>query len=330
MDIKIDDVARLAGVSVPTVSRVLNRSKYVSPALEKRVLDAVRILNFTPNLHAKGLASRNTNTIGLIVSSIDESHMANFINSCSIILDSRKYTLMIGKTTDDTKTEQDLLNTQINSRVSGIITSSASRKTANLLTKEKIPAVFIYNEAPLSHFHSLVFDEYNAAGSLIKLIAGADKKTFVVLSGSSGKEIIRQRVEGCEDAFRELGTKRWKITECPENLDGGYGTALALFKDSIPDVLVCMNDFIAIGALRAAFESGIKVPEQMEVTGFESTIFSDVCTPTLTTVKFDNEKLGEIATETIIGILEGKEFEKKRQLGYEIISGNSCILMRED
>ena len=127
----------------------------------------------------------------------------------------------------------------------------------------------------------------------------------------------------------ESGIKKWENAECPGNLDGGYQTAVELFKHSIPDVLICMNDFIAIGALRAAFESGINVPQQIEITGFESTIYSEVCSPTLTTIKFDNNELGKIATEVIIGIIEGKDFNRKTQLGFEIIRGKSCILKKE-
>ncbi|MCK4542840.1 MAG: LacI family DNA-binding transcriptional regulator [Spirochaetales bacterium] len=328
MSIKIGDVARLAKVSVPTVSRVLNKNKYVSPELESRVLDAVKKLNYIPNDNARGLAAIKTKAVGLIVPFLNESS-SSFINSCSTILEESGYDLMIGKSGRNVGTEIELLDIQLSMLVSGIILISpiCSRKTISILKKQDIPVVFAYDKAPVLGFHTRIFDNKKAAFTLVSAIPDIGIRRVLILSGPADDYINYSRIGGCRQALAK--THNFKLWECDGTLEGGYKKTVEILKKEKPDVLVCLNDFMAIGALRAAHEFDIAVPGQMEVTGFEGTIYSGISSPPLTTVRFSDHLLGEESAQTIISLMEGQEAAKVKVLGFELIPEESCRLLKQ-
>jgi LacI family transcriptional regulator, galactose operon repressor len=325
MSTKISDVARLARVSLPTVSRVLNKNKYVSAELKKRVLDAVTALNYIPDDNARSLSAYKSNTVGIIVPVLNDS-ISRFINSCSTNLEQSGYDLMIGKSGGEIKNELELIDLQLSMQVAGVILVSShhSTKTAEILLKEKLPVVFAYNKAPVSGVHSRYFDNNKAASTLIQSIPGIESKKVYILSGPSNDIICDIRIDG----FMQLlgNWDNYKIFRCDGTLDNGYTTAIDILKEGKPDILICLNDLIAIGALRAAYETGVKVPNEMEVTGFEGTSFFQISTPTLTTVKFDDYLLGKESAHTIISLIKGNEEKEVEIFGYEILQADSCRL----
>ncbi len=326
MSVKIGDVARLAGVSVPVVSRVINKSKYVSPELEMRVLEAVKTLKYIPNDNARALASKKSNAIGLIIPFLNDSN-SSFLNSCSLVLDSFNYDLMIGKSSGNKNRELEILDIHLNSMISGIILVSSTfpRKAEDMLKRYGVPVVFAYVEAPELRFHSRIFDNAKAAFTLVRSIREVDNKKVAILSGPLGEIIMKHRIEGCLKALG--GSRRENIFECDGTLDGSYDKTFEILKSGRPDILICLNDFMAIGALRSLYNKGISVPADMEVTGFEGTTYSEASTPSLATVKFDDHLLGTITAETILGLIGGKEIETFEVLDFHIVPGESCLLI---
>ena len=327
MSSKISDVAKLARVSLPTVSRVLNKNKYVSPELEKRVLDAVKELNYIPDDNARSLSAYKSNTVGIIVPLLNES-ISRFINSCSTTLEESGYDLMIGKSGGEIKKELELLNLQLSMRVSGIIlvSSHQSTRTVEILIKEKLPVVFAYNKAPVSRVHSRYFDNKKAASTLIASIPDIESKNIYILSGPSDDTICNIRIDGFLQIIE--GQNNYKIFRCDGTLKDGYKTAMKVLKEEKkPDVLICLNDLTAIGALRAAYETGIEVPNEMEVTGFEGTSFFQISTPSLTTVIFDDHLLGRESARSIISLIKGNEEKEVDIFGYKILQAESCKLI---
>ncbi len=322
---KISDVARLAKVSLPTVSRVLNKNKYVSPELEKRVLDAVKELSYIPDDNARSLSANGSNSVGIIVPVLNES-ISSFINSCSSTLEESRYDLMVGKSGGDIKKELELINLQLSMQVSGIILVSHHQSTriAEILKKEKLPVVFAYNKAPIPGFHSKYFDNKKAASTLISSIPDIENRNVYILSGPADDPVSNVRVDGLLQIIENLNN--YKLFRSDGSLDGGYEMAMHILKDKKPNVLVCLNDFIAIGTLRAAYERGIEVPDEMEVTGFEGTSFFQISTPSLTTVKFDDYLLGKESARTIISLIKGNKEKEVDVFGYEIIQAESCRL----
>ncbi|MCK5153863.1 MAG: LacI family DNA-binding transcriptional regulator [Spirochaetales bacterium] len=325
MSSKISDVARLARVSLPTVSRVLNKSKYVSEELKKRVLNAVAVLNYVPDDNARSLSSYKSNTVGIIVPVLNNS-ISRFINSCSTTLEESGYDLMIGKSGGEIKNELELIDLQLSMQVSGVILVSShhSTKTAEILIKEKLPVVFAYNKAPVSGVHSRYFDNNKAASTLIASIPDIDSKNVYILSGLSDDTICNIRIEGFLKILENHNN--YKIFQCDGTLEDGYKAAKNILNAEKPDILICLNDLIAIGALRAAYETGIKVPDEMEVTGFEGTSFFQISTPTLTTVIFDDYLLGRESADSIVSLIKGNEEKELEIFGYKILQAESCRL----
>jgi DNA-binding LacI/PurR family transcriptional regulator len=146
-----------------------------------------------------------------------------------------------------------------------------------------------------------------------------------ILSGPSDETISNIRIDGFLQIIGDLNN--YELFSCDGTLKDGYLTAMKILRGRKPDVLVCVNDLTAIGAMRAAYETGIKVPDEMEITGFEGTTFFQISTPSLTTVIFDDHLLGRESARSIISLIKGNEEKEIDIFGYKILSAESCRLI---
>ena len=177
---KMADVARLAGVSLATVSRVLNKSKHVDPELEERVAAAIRELDYEPDQHARWLSSRKSNVVGLVIPSMEDSNLSAFLHACSVTLREKGYNVMVALSDGDKKLELELLSAQAQTHVSGIIfvTPYADGKSKALLHRSDVPFLYALTPDRDGRIPSVVFDETRAARELIRAAvnAGAERE----------------------------------------------------------------------------------------------------------------------------------------------------------
>jgi LacI family transcriptional regulator len=324
------DVAARAGVSVSTVSRVLNNTKPVGRDLRARVMEAVEELDFRPNQHARWLAAKKSNVVGLIMPSVNDSDGAQFLHTCSMRLKEQGYDIMVGLTAGEKRTEVELIGTQIQSHVSGIIIvpSGGQSRVRDLLKRTGIPVLYAVAPDGAGTKHRIYFDDEEAAYAVVsRAAAGARAARVAVLAAGPTDGAARRRLSGVKNALSDAGMTDFTIAEVDGGIDRAHTVTLELLgSEDRPDLLVCLSDYFAIAALRAAFDAGLSVPEEVAVTGLGETAYSHTCARSLATVRFDSRELGRRAGDTMVRLIAGERVERAQKVGFEIVPGESCRL----
>ncbi|MFW6312395.1 MAG: LacI family DNA-binding transcriptional regulator [Spirochaetota bacterium] len=325
---KISDVAREAGVSLATVSRVLNRTKLVEPELRRRVLEAVEKLQYQPNQTARWLSSKRSNVIGLIMPSVEDSNRAAYLHACSTTLRDRGFEVIVGLTESARGLAEELASAYVRSHASGIIftTHRDDRRPRTFLSRVGLPVLFAWSEDTVGRVPSVRFDTAAAAKHLVdSLQIGLDAKVCV-LSGDRAQSEIDARARGLLAALESAGFDAVDAIEC----DGTTGSAHLRTGEYLaahrPNLLMGTSDYLAIGARRAAFEAGIDVPDDLAITGFGRTVYAAACVPSLTTVELDARELGRLAGESMVRLVGGEEVPAVQRVGFRIVAGGSCPL----
>jgi DNA-binding LacI/PurR family transcriptional regulator len=325
---KIQDVAREAGVSPATVSRVLNKTKHVGPELTRRVLDAVEKLQYRPNPYARWLSSKRSNVVGLIMPSVDDGNRAAYLHECSATLRANDLEVMVGLTTGSTELERELVAAYIQSHVAGIIFTShgVDRATRASLSAAGIPVLFAWNEDGTGRSPTVQFDTSGAAEALVNRLQLPRYRKAWLLTGPREEGEANARAISLVNALSTKGRIDVEEIECDGSAGDAFCRALGKLTGSAPDLLLCTSDYLAIGALRAAHDSAIAVPSQLSIAGFGRSIYSRAWRPSLTTVELDARELGRVTGETMVELVSGREVTQLRQVGFRVIGGESCPL----
>jgi DNA-binding LacI/PurR family transcriptional regulator len=326
---KMADVAHKANVSVSTVSRVLNETKWVDPQLRVRVMEAVRELNYQPNQHARWLASRKSNVVGLVMPSVADSNRAQFLHSCSTTLKEQSFDIMVGLSTGDRRAEAEIVAAQVQSHVSGIIVveTQTDSRTRSLIKRSDVPVLSVLSpEAAISNY-SLTFEYGQAAFEIAtRALKARPYKRAALVSGPKQQQVEHVKVEAALRALRDAGLGEAAYLETSGDVDDGHAAIMKLLREQGPELVLCLTDYLAIAALRAAHDCGFAVPQQLSVTGFGETIYSHTCYPSLSTVRLDSRELGRRAGQTIVELINGRPVTGMRSVGFTIVPGESCVL----
>ena len=223
---RMADVAKLAGVSLATVSRVLNKSKFVDPELEERVEAAIAELDYEPDQHARWLSSRRSNVVGLVIPSVEDSNISAFLHGCSVTLKERGYNLMVALSDGNKHAELDLLSALLQSHVSGLIfvTPQADNKSRALVTKGGVPLLYALNPDRTGRGPSVTFDEARAAEALLKRAlratfastAKGGTPRVAILAGPEAESSVERRVAGLTSGYRATagGASEPELVRC--------------------------------------------------------------------------------------------------------------------
>jgi len=325
---KISDVAREAGVSLATVSRVLNKTKHVEPELRRRVLDAVDKLQYQPNQHARWLSSKRSNVIGLIMPSVEDSNRAAYLHACSTTLRDRGFEVIVGLTESARGLPEELASAYVQSNASGIIFTShrADRRTLSFLARVGLPVLVAWSEDDVGSIPSVRFDTAAAAQHLVDSLEIGPDATICVLSGDRSESEVDARSRGLLAALESGGFTAVETIAC----DGSTGSAHAKTSEYLaghrPALMLGTSDYVAIGARRAAHEARVDVPGDLAIAGFGRTVYAAACSPSLTTVELDARELGRIAGESMVRLVGGEEIPAMQRVGFRVVAGESCPL----
>ena len=326
--ITLKDVAQKAGVSEATVSLVLNKRPGVNKETRARINKLIKELGYSPNPVARSLAMKKTNTIGLVVTDIENPFFGSITRYISEQVHRYGYALVLAASNDDLQLEEEILGTFIERRVDGIIivpTQEIRRDFSifEAMEKRKIPAVFTtsyYTRKCSCVMTDYAEGSYLAAHHLMEL---GNKKIFLLVSSDPQAPISDFRIKGYKKAFKEAGVtskKSW-IIPCPKpDFSSGYEVTKALLKKHRPDAIMAINDVLALGAVKAVKEAGISVPEEISITGYDDVIFSSISETALTTIRQNIPEIAEKSVKILIDTLGGKKIEEKIvKIGPELV-----------
>ncbi len=322
--LSIKDVARLAGVSVATVSRVINQNGRFSKETERKVLDIIEQYNYRPNELARGLRVHKAQVIGVIVPDITNEFFAHIVKKIENELIKKGYMAMICDTNDEVELEGEYIEMLKALQIGGIIYVSGDQKINPI---ENIPAVYIDrqpNFADSQHFAAFIGSDNRQGGYIAtkRLLEAGKKKIAIVLQN---KAIATQeyRLNGYIQALKEAGqaydeslVRRVDFV----NEEQGY-QATHYICEEIQDVdgIFYSSDRLAIGGLKYFYDRKISVPEQIAVIGFDDIPQCTQVVPNLTTVHQHYMEFGELAADTIIRMIHSDTGYSKHILPVELV-----------
>jgi LacI family transcriptional regulator len=330
--ITIKDIARQAGVSVATVSYVINKSRYVSPKLSARVEGAIAELGYTPNAIARSLRQSSTKTIGLIVPDSSNPFFAEIAKGVEDAGYDRGYSVILCNSNASIERELVYLNLLGSKRVEGLIFFATTPRVEQIrpIIQAGIPVVVFYRDIPGADIDIFTIDNFQAGYLATRHLIQLGHTEIACIQPASAVTPSSQRVEGYKRALEEAGLA-WREALMPrgDNLvSGGKEAALALAQSGLYfSAIFSSNDAMAIGAMRALRELGYQIPRDVSLVGVDDIILASYTEPPLTSVAQPKYDAGCQAVDFLIQRIEGSHTQglRKVQLEIELIERNSAI-----
>jgi Transcriptional regulators len=310
------DVARLSGVSVATVSRVLNRNGRYSEETEKRVLDIVRQYDYKLNMNAKSLRTNKSQSIGVIVPDITNEFFAKIVRSIENYMVPHHYSVFVCDSNEDEEMENMHIENLISKSVDGIIYISGKSEVRTLSEEYHIPVVYI-DRSPGNA--SLMVQSDNVLGGFLateELIRGGCSR-IMMLRDYRWLSPVRQRYAGYKKAQEKYGIPVYEELQVNVNVD--YASAKKKMCEVLDsglkfDGIFASNDIIALGALHALLEHGIKVPGRIKLVGFDDISLSEFCDPPITTVTQNTDRMGKRSAQTLLKLMKDENIGSSNQI----------------
>lgn len=306
----LDDVAKAAGVSTATVSRCLNLPDRVAKSTLDRVMQSVRDLGYTPNFGARVMAARRTFTIGAIIPTMENAIFARGLQAFQEELHLRGYTLLVSSTAYRPEIEKEQIHALVTRGADALLLIGYEREPEvySYLERRNIPALVAWAFSKNHHLPSIGFDNRVSMKRLADHVIGLGHRRISMISGiTKGNDRAAERLEGIRDALRANGLDHsvLSVVETPYGIQNGEDAFdLLMASDVRPTVVMCGNDVLAAGALRRARETGINVPDDLSITGFDDIELARILTPSLTTVHVPHREMGRSAATELVNIVE--------------------------
>ncbi len=330
IDIKITikDVAKRAGVSISTVSRVINDSKPVSDEVKQRVLDAIRDTSYRPNQLARGLVLRKSNIIGMIIPDIANPYYASIVEGAEEIANMYGYTLLLCNTHGELHKEIEYLNLMADKQADGLLFMTGKLKSEHVtwFKNADVKTCFINLYSRELDIPMISIDNYNAISEAVRFLIDKGHKRIGLLYAPDVDDLLQEeRLRAYKDMLKDGGLEYEEgiVKECRFSIESGYSTARELLKNNKIDALLLTNDVAAIGAMRAALEMGYKVPEDISIMGFDDISFSNYYKPSITTINQPTYDMGAVATRMVIKLILGEQVEKMALLPHKLVERES-------
>ena len=320
----IVDVARQANVSTQTVSRVINNKGEISPATRQRVVETIQALGYRPNNVARGLASRRTRSLGLLVPDITNPFFSGVARGIEDLAHEHGYTVFVCNAIEDTQREAEMFASLEDKQVDGIIVCSPRLPDEKLFPLlERHSASIVVNRRVQPAIAGMVrVDAFAGARLAVQHLLRQKRRVIAFLAGPETSFVGHERIRGYTDALEEAGqiVDPALIVHCPPYLYAGkQATSALLSAQRGIDGLICYNDVIAIGALQACTELGLHIPERIALIGFDDIPFAAFVTPALTTLRVPIYAIGTRAAQMLFERLEGKMAQQEIILTPELV-----------
>ncbi|WP_316777515.1 LacI family DNA-binding transcriptional regulator [Streptomyces sasae] len=304
------DVARSAGVSVATVSHVLNETRPVLPHTRQAVLDAIEELGYTPNTLARSLVTSRTRSIGLAVSAISNPYFTDILQGVEAAALERGYSLLIADPHDDPEHERKVVQLLHERRVDGMIVAPSAdpRGLLAYLGRHAVPAVLLdrvidgrADIAPL--FDQVCAENTEPTARLVTHLAALGHRRIGLVAGLPGLSTTAERVTGYRQGLATAGLPLDESLVVPGNSESAVAeraTAALMSLAAPPTALVTANNAMTIGALRALRARGLAVPDDIALCCFDDFAWADLFSPRLTAVAQPSKEIGAEAVRVLL------------------------------
>lgn len=330
----VNDVARIAGVSPITVSRVINNTGYISQATREKVEKAIKELGYVPNSLARGLRSKRTNTLALIVTDITNPYFTVMARGVEDAAGASDYTVIYCNTDESVAKEEKYANILAQRQVDGVllVPAGGNANTVKFLQANGIAVVVLDRRIPGVETDFVCSDSKTGADRLVKLLLELKHKRIAMITGPKNISTSFERVSGYEQAMAEAGLLKNELVYYGGfNQHSGYElTKQAMLQASAPTAILGANNFIMIGIIKALTDLGLSVPDDVSVVGFDDLPESMLVRPFLTVAAQPAYKMGEMAADLLLKRISSQLSEDCQEviLPTEIIKRESSAINR--
>ena len=298
----IRDVARQAGVSVATVSRVLNNSTHVSPDTRDSVMKAVAQLGYRPNANAQALATQVSDTIGVVVMDVSDAFFGALVKAVDMVAQQYQKNVLIGNSYHEAEKERNAIEVLIRQRCNALIVHSKALSDEELAAfMEQVPGMVLINRIVPGYLHRCVgLDNVSGAVMATRMLLNNGHQRIGYLASSHRIEDNEQRYEGWLRALQERGVvppDSWLASGSPDMQGGEAAMVELLGRNPGLTAVFAYNDSMAAGALTALKDNGVAVPQHFSLIGFDDIPIARYTDPQLTTVRYPVASMAKLATE---------------------------------
>ncbi|HKV17043.1 MAG TPA: LacI family DNA-binding transcriptional regulator [Reyranella sp.] len=315
----IREVARLAGVSVATVSKALNDSGRVSEALRERVKAAARTLGYAPHASARSLRSGTTRILGLLVADITNPFFLKLVEHIEQLASTAGYSVILCNSGEDAEREQRHLKMLLSQRVDGILlipVRDGWKGRVGALSRLPQPLVLVDRMLDGVEAASVTIDNGMAGRLAGEHLFQLGHRRVGVVMGSPEHQIARHRLDGFREAFatNDFALNEQLIARNCFNEEAAYRAVLSLLdRDERPTAVFATNNHLALGLLRAVMDRGLAIPEALSVVAFDDLPFASIMRPGLTVVVQPSAAIAEAAVSGLLGRIAGRTAENDTQ-----------------
>ncbi len=313
--ITIYDVAREAGVSMATVSRVVNGNQNVKETTRRKVLDVIERLDYRPNAVARGLASKKTTTVGVVIPDIANSYFASLARGIDDIATMYKYNIVIANSDGDDAKEINVVNTLLAKQVDGLVflAHNLSDKIRAEFSRTRTPIVLAGAVDPEDQIPSVNID-YTVATKEVTLELAKNNEKIALVAGPMVNAINgKERLSGYQAALSEVGLTFSEGLAFETTYSYPAGLKLAeRVKASGATAAVVTDDEVAVGLLNGLVNSGVNVPEDFEIITANNSVITEFTRPTLSSIEQPLYDLGAVSMRLLTKMMNKEEVEGKR------------------
>lgn len=318
--ITIYDVAREAGVSMATVSRVVNGNPNVKPATRKKVLDIIKKLGYRPNAVARGLASKKTTTVGVVIPDISNAFYSEVTRGIEDIATMYHYNIILSNSDLQQEKELRLIETLLEKQVDGLLFLGGlvTEEHRNIFSQANVPIVLAATKDEKQQLPSVLIDQKQAAFEATSILIQEGNERIALISGPltdtvkgyprylGYKEAILEAGMELDDSLISIGDYRYK---------SGYESMISLLKlEKRPTAVFVVSDEMAVGAIHAIQDSGLKVPEDISVMGFHNIPLASQVRPLLSSVSVPMYDIGAVAMRLLTKYMDNEEVHTSQVL----------------
>jgi LacI family transcriptional regulator len=304
----IKRIAELAGVSVATVSRVINHPERVRDETREHVLSVMQKYNFTPNWFARSLNLESSKTIALLIPSIETNYFQQIISGVETVAGNKAYAVLFGQTSNDSGREAEFVDMMIHRKVDGMIQvySQLNAEETPALQNLELPRVHIGKNRICPNDTLCYIDIEEGARRMTRHLIELGHNDIMALFDEMNGDTSEQINSGCYRALRDAGQGiTFSAEQAESNVRGGYLAVQRLIQSRrLPKALVTASDLQAIGAMKAARDANIKIPDDMALASLTDSAVCSVLSPVLTALELPSKKLGMAAARMLIDQIE--------------------------
>lgn len=315
----IYDIARLAGVSTATVSKVMNGTGKISEKTRKKILEISKQLNYEPSVVASALTGKKTYTLGLMVPDLGNPFFAELARNVEDRAHEHGFNVIICNTDNNAEKQLSYIRLMQQKSVDGIIVAtgaaSESGRTVMDAIGQKVPVALISREMPSWPASAVLVDDFAGGYAASEYLLRLGHTRIAVVAENFAIESSKERVRGYRKALEEAGVQSDDayVRESDFSVEGGKKAAGELLDLAEPPTAIfACNDLLAIGVLQAARERGVPVPEKLSVVGFDNTILATVTDPPMTTIAQPIREMGCEVVDLIIREINDEKHVKQR------------------